>query len=110
MIEEEWDIALQQNIECNDSKQNDYVLVKLATKQKTLYYIAKVMKKIDIVYAIQYLAKTGRNTFILRNETVYEIDEEEIICKLPSPSSTGTSERQQKSPQFPMNFSGYVMP
>ncbi|KAG8271207.1 hypothetical protein J6590_068632 [Homalodisca vitripennis] len=108
--EEEMDIALQDKIECVEIKQDDYVLVKLAGKKKVLYYVAKVITKVDVVYEIQYLMKTENNTFILRNETIYEIDEEEVICKLPTPSTTGSSERLKQSLKFPVNFSAYDMP
>lgn len=110
VLGDEMDIALQDNIECVEIKVDDYVLVKLAGKKKTLYYVAKVVKKVDIVYEIQYLVKTGMNTFLLRNENIYEIDEEEIICKLPPPSTTGSSERLKQSLKFPVNFSAYDMP
>lgn len=110
MMIEEMDIALENDIECGDIKEEDFVLVKLAGKKKILHYVAKVVKKIDFVYEILYLVKTGTNTFILRNETVYEIEEEEIICKLPPPIATGSSARQKNSLKFPVNFNAFDMP
>lgn len=73
------DVALQDSIECGDIKEDDYVLVKIDGNKKTLFYVAKVIKKVDIVYEIQYLVKTGMNTFVLRNTTLYEIYEEDFV-------------------------------
>jgi transposase-like protein len=110
VLEEEMNIALQDNIECVEIKKDDYVLVKLAGKKKILYYVAKVINKVGVVYEIQYLVKTGENTFISRDKTIYGIDEEEIICKLPTPLTTGSSERLKQSLKFPVNFTAYDMP
>lgn len=56
------------------------------------------------------LVKTEVTLFFKKNETIYEIDEEEIICKLPPPSTTGTSGRQKQLLKFPVNFNAYGMP
>lgn len=110
VLDEEMEIAFEATIECGEIKPNDYILVKISGKKRILYYVAKVLKKTDIVYEIQYLVKTGAKTFILRDETPYEIDEEDVICKLPSPLTSGTSERLKQVMKFPVDFNAYEMP
>ena len=64
---------------------SDYVLLKVMGKRKICYYVGQIVKKQGIFCEVKYLVKTGRNNFVLKNDTVCEIDEDDIICKLPSP-------------------------
>lgn len=57
-------VALQDNIKCGDIKEDNYVLVEELIKNKTHFYVAKD-KKSSHCLLIQYLGKTGMNTFIL---------------------------------------------
>lgn len=102
---------IQENLELETTiGESDYVLLKVMGKRKICYYVGQIVKKQGIFYEVKYLVKTGRNTFVLKNDTVYEIDEDDIICKLPSPIIAGNSERQKNMLTFPVNFSAYEMP
>lgn len=50
-------VALQDNIKCGDIKEDNYVLVEELIKNKTQFYVAKVIKKVHIVYLSNTLRK-----------------------------------------------------
>ncbi|KAF2894900.1 hypothetical protein ILUMI_11272 [Ignelater luminosus] len=92
----------------NDLKENDFILVKLATKKMSKFFVAKVMDISDNTVEIKCLKKTAANKFVDGDETVYEIDKmTEIVFKLPAPHVTGKTERRNREMTFYIDFSLY---
>lgn len=54
---------------------------------------------------VQNLTKEENNTVIQKNDTIYEVDESDIVTKLPPSTSCVTSEQQMSHLKFPVNFS-----
>lgn len=80
--------------ESEEIKSGDFVLVKMASEKENRYYVAEIVAKNEVAYEVQYLTIEENNTFIQKNNTIYEVDESDIVTKLPPPTSCGTSEQQ----------------
>ncbi|XP_065662840.1 uncharacterized protein LOC136085459 [Hydra vulgaris] len=87
------------NILDNESEivSGDFLIVKLAGKKCSRFYVAKVLEVVGIVYKIKYLKKSGEfcNKFIREDDNLYDLELKDIIMKLPPPSiGHGSSKRQ----------------
>ncbi|KAF2889383.1 hypothetical protein ILUMI_16790, partial [Ignelater luminosus] len=98
----------------DDLKENDFVLVNLATKKMSKFYVAKVMDISDNTVEVKYLKKIAANKFAHDYETVYDVDKmTEIVFKLPPPHDTGGTKRKNREMTFYIDFSlhnmGYLL-
>lgn len=88
----------------------DFWLTKLSSKKKIHYYVAEIVDIHD-EYTIKYLKKIEgtKNKFLYENDKTYDINLNDIIMKLPKPSSVGGSERQALQLAFSVSFHPYVV-
>lgn len=87
----------------------NFVLVNLRGKKSIRYFVAKIIDDADDVLKIKYLKMVRGKTqqFIEDDENIYDLDKEDVIHKLPSPSNAGGSARQQQYFRFGVDLSRY---
>ena len=78
-------------IECGS-----FLLVKLSGKKYSRLYVAEVIE-VSLVYKVKYLKKSGDfgNKFIREDNSIYDVELEDIIMKLPPPSAGHGSSRRR---------------
>lgn len=85
-----------------------FVLVKFAGKKSIKYFIAEIISITDNVYEVQYLKRDPNSQKFKREDpTVYEVDKNDIMFKLPHPILSGGSERQLEKLAFGIDLSNY---
>lgn len=109
ILNDEKELEEEVQFEDNKIQKGDYALVKVSGKRKTVHYVVEIVGKHDFQYDVKFLVKTGTNSFLLKNETVYQIEEDDIVLKLPPPVSTGGSERQISHLKFAVNFNSFIV-
>lgn len=93
-----------------DIEKDNFLLVKLATKKLIKHYVAKVVEKLSGSYLVKFYKKMKKfHHFIEGNEIPYEIDEKDIVLKLPDPEIVGGTERLRGHIAFKVSFDAYNM-
>ncbi|KAL1490217.1 hypothetical protein ABEB36_012947 [Hypothenemus hampei] len=89
-------------------KERDFVLVQLATKKTKRYYVAKVIKKVEDGFEVQFYKKipgtTASRNFIPSDESPSFIFDSDVTLHLPPPKSVGSSKRQEAQLPFAIDF------
>ncbi|KAK4877818.1 hypothetical protein RN001_010324 [Aquatica leii] len=111
-IIEEANIEMETETEIDNTSilEGDFVLVELKRKKSARHYVAEIIKNFgeghfEVIYMKKML---GCNKFV-KCETVYEIDESDIVKKLPKPTAVGGSGRRMEQFSFPIDFMSYNM-
>ncbi|KAK4882225.1 hypothetical protein RN001_005544 [Aquatica leii] len=111
-IIEEANIEMETEREIDNTSilEGDFVLVELKGKKSARHYVAEIIKNFgeghfEVIYMKKML---GCNKFV-KCETVYEIDESDIVKKLPKPTAVGGSGRRMEQFSFPIDFMSYNM-
>ncbi|KAF5284741.1 hypothetical protein FQA39_LY04466 [Lamprigera yunnana] len=90
-------------------KEEEFVLVKLATKKKQRHYVAKIIEIVEDGFNIKFYKKilgtTASRNLILSDESF--INGADVVLRLPQPTSVGLSKRQEAQLIFPVDFSDY---
>lgn len=106
----DWPPVLEQDEPFNDSlTKGDFCLTKLMGKTGTHYYVVEIIDIESDIFYIKYLKKVPmvQNKFLYHKDDVYEMSKEDIVMKLPQPSSTGGSARQCLQLAFGVDFAGF---
>lgn len=87
------ELALQENLERSEHQIGDWLLIKyyVGKSQKTVYYVGTVHEIKNQIYKMRFLKFKNENknstSFIYsNNDDIDEIDENNIICRLPESS------------------------
>ncbi|KAG5888593.1 hypothetical protein JTB14_004775 [Gonioctena quinquepunctata] len=87
---------------------DDYLLVKFATKKRSLHYVGKV---IDVMengeFEVTFLKKCIKGFVHPEVEDISYIERKDIVSKLPKPMTTPGTSRMASFLQFDVNFFGY---
>lgn len=98
-------------------EQGDYVLVKLYTKRKVVFYVGKVEKLLEndshgdyAEFNFLRAIKDGKNMFRAPDvPDIHSIDFESIISVLPAPKLIGNTQRLKNCNQFDVSFDSFEM-
>ena len=92
-------------------KEGDFVVVKLSGKKVQKHYIGQVSQvpSHDQKGTIKYLKREKQSSFqfVFSNDDEYDIEEEDIVQKLPAPFSNGGTARAARHLVFPVDLSIY---
>ncbi|KAG5863234.1 hypothetical protein JTB14_021530 [Gonioctena quinquepunctata] len=87
---------------------DDYLLVKFATKKRSLHYVGKV---IDVMengeFEVIFSKKCIKGFVYPEVEDISYIERKDIVSKLPKPMTTPGTSRMASFLQFDVNFFGY---
>ncbi|KAG5864957.1 hypothetical protein JTB14_018719 [Gonioctena quinquepunctata] len=87
---------------------DDYILVKFATKKRSLHYVGKV---IDVMkngeFEVTFKKKCIKGFVYPGVEDISYIERKDIVSKLPKPMTTPGTSRMATFLQFNVNFVGY---
>lgn len=101
------EFGTEEELEDNgDLNVNDFILVRLEGKKSYKHYVAQILKIKDNL-EIKYFKKVGINKFICNDETEYELQNSEVVMKLPHPDITGGTERRRREMVFHMDMTCY---
>lgn len=108
--EENMEIQQERDIENSTILEGDFVLVELKGKKSVRHYIVEI-KKISGKRYLEgvYLKKIMNSNKFVKSGELYEIDESDILKKLPKPSVVGGSERRMEQFSFSVDFMCYNM-
>lgn len=102
---------LQAELNTDELKPDDYILVQFHEKKSVKHYVAKIIEMQDKheVFVVEYLKKClDSNKFkIEKDAELFEVNVEDITLKLPAPTIVGGTERREKQLIFPASFAGY---
>ncbi|KAF5269775.1 hypothetical protein FQA39_LY08556 [Lamprigera yunnana] len=100
---------LEEQLENQTINEEDFVLIKIPVKKKINYYVAKVLSKHCGELNVTYLKKRPFSSKFTLEESsiVYAASTEDIVLKLPPPTTPLGSTRQQCYLTFPVDFSSY---
>lgn len=106
--EEEMELG---DIDKDSLKEGDYVLVQIKGKKTTNCFVAIIVGISNTrEFVIKYFKKTFsidyRCIFYMHDDKEYAVDVDDIVMKLPTPMSCGSSARQQTQLVFSVSFSG----
>ena len=89
-------------------EKGDFCLTVLQGKKTEHFYVAEIIDVKEEQYSVKYLKKIAHsNKFLYDKDDVYEIENTNIVFKLPKPKSVGASERQCMQLTFGNSFSNY---
>lgn len=96
-------------MEDSELRVDDFVVVRVAGKNKTVHYVGKLSEipQRDLLGSVVYLKREKQTgfTFILNNDDEYEIAKTDIVLKLPEPIRTEGSARISSRMVFPEDLS-----
>lgn len=88
-------------------EKGDFCLTRLQGKKTEHFYVAEIIDIKGEQYNVKYLKKIAHTNKFLYEKDVYEIENKNIVFKLPKPKSVGGSERQCMQLTFGISFSNY---
>ncbi|RZF47292.1 hypothetical protein LSTR_LSTR009783 [Laodelphax striatellus] len=87
-----------------------FVLVQICTKKDKKYSVVEVNEVHDDHYRVIYLKKMQDSyKFIRAEETIYDIDRDDVLIKLPPPKIEGGTARQLINMSFGVDLSTFNM-
>lgn len=85
-----------------------FVLIRMLGKKSSKHFVAEVFGKDCGVYEVKYLKKDlDSQKFTFVDPIRYEVDEEDVVWKLPQPLMSGGSERQIQKLTFGVDLSSF---
>ncbi|XP_030753728.1 uncharacterized protein LOC115880596 [Sitophilus oryzae] len=88
----------------NEIHSGDYVLIKFATKKKLVHYVALVENIKGSEYCVSYMRRQVNKFVFPTVPENYNVDKDDIVMKLPSPSCQGGTARMSQKLAFPIDF------
>lgn len=86
----------------------DYLLVRFATKTRSLYYLGKVEEVCENEeYVVKFLRKTNHGFCFPQKEDISTVSRQDIVRKLPKPRVRPGTSRMASFLQFNVNFFAY---
>ena len=105
-------LEMDENMDYNNIKEDDYLLVKFSAKKQELHFVGKVVKKHTKQCTLRFLKKEGvcvQKFIFPENEDIWPVPLCDVVCKLPQPVSSGGTKRTARILTFPVNFSNFKM-
>lgn len=97
--------------ERNSFEVEDFVLVSFSKKKgPNEHYVGKIVSKEDngFEYKMMFYSRIGQsNKFLIKSSEVYDVNEEDILVKLPKPNQPSGSSRVSEQFVFPVDFSTF---
>lgn len=92
------------------AEKGDFVRVKLASKEAIKHYVAKLLHTVrNSTYSVKFYEQKQKHKFPEGKEEPYDVDIDDIVLKLPGPSSVGGSARMMAYLVFNVSFDDYNM-
>lgn len=86
---------------------DDFVIVKFCTKKTIVHYVAQIIEKRDTELRVQFLRKKGLKFHFPITTDISDIESEDVVRKLHSPSNVKGTERTSSLMSFNINHSQY---
>lgn len=104
----EHDMISEKKVNFKDFQVKDYVLVKIATKKKIIYYIGEVLDKDKGECVVKFLKKSTDSVtfFFPEKEDKWTVEISDIVAVLPQPIR-GTTQRSMGLMTFKVNLSNF---
>lgn len=97
------------DFEWNSFEVGEFVLVSFSKKKgPNEHYVRKVVSKEDdgFKFKMLYYSRIGQsNKFVVKSNETYDVNEEDIIVKLPKANQSSGSSRVSEQLIFPVDFS-----
>lgn len=87
----------------------EYVLIKFATKKKLVHYVALVEKIVANEYSVSYLRRKVDKFIFPEVPEKYNVDKDDIVMKLPSPTFHAGTARISQKLSFPIDFEKFCV-
>lgn len=103
-------VKIEMEVEDLEDKieRDSFVLVNISSKKTSKLYVAEVISINKDRFEVNYLKKVPETRkFIREDDTIYELDKNYVIFKLPQPMFVEGSSRQRQNLFFEIELSRY---